>query len=534
MIGRMVKRRLLWWAIGAGGGCLAPTLGFGFLLLLVVSAFFMVFGGLGYHAQKTPPPLPTEAVYSGQWLTLVQHVDTANKFFTQFPAVLWIGAMSASSGGMPLDRAGHGGYGLFDLPHKTNMGHPLAATNAFALDLREHQRTQDLQATLNAVGNTLAPSQANWSQTVRSAVNSLEQGPEIAAWPVLTQWSRTAAAPASSRFGASSVGGTVQWNYPTRGKTLLTATATAPVGNPFAVPWTPPTRDCTPPPPHSHKKPACHVVHHDLTGRDVEGPTSMSVKLSNGQVVPMMPIHGPSSKDGFVYAHDILYVTTHRVLVNAQHPATITARWPGGVHVSVTLPGSGFASGSMAGSGFAPGGPLGPAPPPGNAKSLDQIWSADRSFLMPAAQQAHMPVGFLVSEGYWESRGIDFPYAGPNQACGMFQMFSPGSFTTYAPAGTPVDACDVGSVEAEAAAGYLSALYQQFGSWRIAIAGYYGGSGTVESSGVRPGMPWSQAAKLLNWVPAPGAGNTETMTYYAEQSYTTASAFAKAHHMVKP
>ena len=72
-----------------------------------------------------------------------------------------------------------------------------------------------------------------------------------------------------------------------------------------------------------------------------------------------------------------------------------------------------------------------------------------------------------------------------------------------------------------------------FGSWRIAIAGYYGGQGSVLSAGVRRGMSWTQAAPRLNWIPAPGP-NTKTMTMYAETSFRTARVFAKTHHLPPP
>lgn len=71
-------------------------------------------------------------------------------------------------------------------------------------------------------------------------------------------------------------------------------------------------------------------------------------------------------------------------------------------------------------------------------------------------------------------------------------------------------------------------------SWREVSAAYYGGLGSVQDSGVTPGMPWSEAAGRLNWVPFPSAGNTLTMAAYAnniEATATEVAAFAKAHHL---
>lgn len=506
MIGRMAKRRLLWWGAGMGCGWILPFFGFSFLLFMVIAAFFMVFGGLGYHSQKTPPPLPTQAVYSSQWLNLVQHVDTANRFFTSYPAVLWVASMEATSGGMPLDRTHSGGYGLFDLPRQSNMAHPLAATNAFALDLREHEVPRNLKATLNSVGQTIRPAQTDWSSTIRSDINALEQGPEIAAWPVVTNWSST------------------DWVYPKKTAIDVVATASAPVGNPYSLAWTPPYTVCTPPPPHSGQKPACHTVTDNITGRDIQGPVSMALETSGGRVVPMVPVEGPSNQYGFVYNHAVLYVTTQKVLVNAQHPATITARWSGGVSVSSTLPGNGFAVGS--------GGPVGQVPTAGNPKTLNQIWSSYRTIIQHASQTTGVPESSLVAEIYQESKGINHPYQ-PGAACGIFQMFTQ-SFTAFSPPGTPAYMCEVPSVETQAAAGYLRYLHNLFGSWREALAAYYGGQGTVESSGVHYGTPWAQAASLLNWVPFPQDGNVLPMTVYAEDSYDSAVSFAKAHHLPMP
>lgn len=526
MAKQAAKRRLMWWLAGLGFGVLLPILGWGFLFLLIIAAFFMVFGGLGYHAQKVPPPLPTQAVYSSQWLGLVQHVDTANGFFTQYPAVIWIAAIASTSGGMPLDRTSAKGYGLFDLPIKTNMAHPLAATNAFALDLRRHIVPSDLQATLNAVGQTLSPAHSNWSATIKSRIQSLERGPQIAAWPVVMTWQRVITSPTASRFGVNANNSSVQWQYPAHHAIDIVATASAPVGNAYSVAWTPPYTVCLAPPPHSNKKPKCHVVRNDLTGNDLQAPLSMTLKTSTGRVVPMIPVEGPSKTDGFVFNHAVLYVTKAKVVVNTQHPATITATWSGGLTVSTKLPGSGFNQGS--------GGPVGPTPPPGNPKTLQQIWNNYQSDITSASQATGVPASVLVGEINNETHGVNYAYRGGGVACGLFQMFSPGSFTEFAPPGTPAKDCAVPSVEALAAARYLQYQYNLFGSRRAASAGYYGGQGSVASSGVHAGMSWAQDNVRLNWVPSPGAGNTETMSQYANAMWAAATQISHLAHLPPP
>ena len=252
---------------------------------------------------------------------------------------------------------------------------------------------------------------------------------------------------------------------------------------------------------------------------------AMTLTTSRGQVVPMIPVEGPSKAAGFVYNHAVLYVTAQKVLVNAAHPATITAHW-GSLAVSMTLPGSGFASNAS--------GPVGYVPPPGNPQTLHQIWSSLRAVIRPASAATGTPDSLFVSEAYQESKGVDYPYVGSQTACGVWQMFSPGSFTQYAPPGTPDGDCADPAIESQAAGAFLAALHQMFGSWRIALAAYYGGPGTVEHAGVSPGTPWAQAAPLLNWVPDPSENNVETMTAYAESSYNNAMALAQSQHLPLP
>ena len=76
----------------------------------------------------------------------------------------------------------------------------------------------------------------------------------------------------------------------------------------------------------------------------------------------------------------------------------------------------------------------------------------------------------------------------------------------------------------------LAELHNEWGGWRIASAAYYGGSGRVQRSGVVDGMSWSEASRLLNWIPAPSAGNSLTMTAYANNIEATSQVVAKMQH----
>lgn len=517
----MAKRRILWWLLGSFGCGALPWIGGAFLLLVAIGAVFMVIGGLGFSSQKLPPPLPTQAAYSTQWLNLVQHVETANGYFVATPGVVWVAAIQAASGGMPLNQTSAGGYGLYTMPQSTGMGRPLWTTNKFAVDWGQHHQPF-LEYTLNAVGSTLQPPKAGWSSTVRSQINALESGPQIVAWPI-ANWGVKVTNPASAgRFGISPGNSQVIWQYPTTGSTRILATASAPIGNLYSIPWRPPTQSCVVQI-HSTKPPKCTWIQHPITGRDLQGPLSMTARLANGQTIPMQVVEGGPKAAGYVFNHAILWTT--KVPVNTKEPVTLTANWGGGISVSTTLPGSGFQAGS--------GGPVGPTPPPGNPQTLKQIYTSNQAILQAASQATGVPVAFLVGEIANESRGVNYAYRGSGYACGMFQMFSPGSFTSYAP-GYPPSACAVPSVEALSAARFLLALHQEFGSWRLASASYYGGPGNVASSGLSYGVPWSYAASRLNWVPDPTAGNRLSMTQYADNVYADAQSISKLAHLPKP
>ena len=53
---------------------------------------------------------------------------------------------------------------------------------------------------------------------------------------------------------------------------------------------------------------------------------------------------------------------------------------------------------------------------------------------------------------------------------------------------------------------------------------------SASASGARsPEMSWNQAARRLNVVPAPGAGNVDTLAQYVEIVASTARAVAQFH-----
>lgn len=338
----------------------------------------------------------------------------------------------------------------------------------------------------------------NYASEIHGLVESYDAGPHLGAWAV---------APWSHKTG--------QFEDPGNQPEWVLVVGSGPSGQTGYHAWSPPTVSQQKNP--KTGKMESVVVDHNLAYQYLVGPTQVWGTLKNGKNVPFQSSAAPHSPvpvwpGGSEWGAKV-------PLAGKDTLKTITARWADGNAETIPWPEtSGNDSGITWYTKVA------------NAETVDQIWNTYKVPFTAAAQQAHIPVAPLVSEAYWESRGIAYKYEGSGYACGVFQMFSPGSFTAYQP-NEPPGACANPAIEAVSVADYLSYLYGLFGSWRAAIAGYYGGQGTVLNAGVHRGMTWAQDAPLLNFVPDPSAGNVETMSQYAENSFNTVLAFAKAHGM---
>lgn len=141
-----------------------------------------------------------------------------------------------------------------------------------------------------------------------------------------------------------------------------------------------------------------------------------------------------------------------------------------------------------------------------NIGALKQWW-AD---IQVASQHTGVPPNIIGAEMIHESGGD--PNAGNGGAYGLMQL-EPGTakgLPGYYP-GARHNAQDNLILGAE----LLAALHQHWGGWHLAFAAYYGGSGSVQNAGVNPGMPWSKAQGRLTGVPLASAGNSLTMSAYA-------------------
>lgn len=141
-----------------------------------------------------------------------------------------------------------------------------------------------------------------------------------------------------------------------------------------------------------------------------------------------------------------------------------------------------------------------------------------------ASQQSGTPADWIAAEMLVESHGDQ--YAGANGLAGAYGLMQlePGTDgATNADRQNPLMNLIFG-------ARYLAGLHQDTGSWRLASAAYYGGLGSVESAGWRPGESWTQAqGPLSRYVPFPSAGNTLTLAQYANDVEAT-SHWVAAHH----
>ena len=316
----------------------------------------------------------------------------------------------------------------------------------------------------------------------------LVAGPHLGAWAIAL-WSHK----------------TGQFEDPGNQPEWVLAVGLAPTGPRWSHLWKPHTTQVIPPPPHSKGKPTVLVTHYYLYGHTLTRPVSVTGILANGQHVSFgwsgndkkIPMWPGGSAFGAKVA-----------LTGPKRLTKITALWSapqGVVRDTINWPEQ---------STGAPGTVI--HVPPTQAVKL---WWKD---ILIASRKTGVPADWIAAEMLNESGGN--PAAGnPSGAYGLMQLepATAQGLPGYSPGGrhNPLENLILG-------AELLASLHSEWGSWRISSAAYYGGSGRVQRSGVVNGMPWSQASGLLNWIPAPGAGNSLTMTAYANNIEATSKVVA--------
>ena len=485
-----------------------PILG----VIVLLGGTLSVFGllGLGSAAPpSTPPPMASALTLPAEWLPFMGQYDPG------VPNNLVAAIMAAGSGGKvfgdtyycsngrvapttcsqayPPGLFGIGGtahtlgiaQGLLNLrgaPHSPPKNLAAGAAPLMAL------RSGYLQTTLNQFhAQDQAP--PGWT-TTGTTTATIRQDLGTYTGPVLGAWSL-----GPWQHGA--------WQDPHNQAYWVLVVAAAPVGPPWSLTWGPPI--CTTPP-HGDKR----VCHPDvITGNTLELPDAITATLSTGQIIYLDPStkvatvpHWPGA---VVWGAQIPYA----------HGVTLTAYWPGNTVATLNFPSAWTASGG------AGGGPMG-------TLSAAGVWARWKTLILQASAATGVPAAWIASEITHESGGN--PTAGsPGGAYGLMQL-EPATGAAYGCTNRGNAACNV-----MAGARYLAALHRQFGSWRGASAGYYGGGGTetnaLHAAGLTPPVPWSQAQAALGIVPFPQYGNTLTLAQYADAIYATATQLVQQDHL---
>lgn len=530
------------------GGCL--TLGLGvplgcslpFFVIVIVTVVLV--GGIGMglahlfdtgsHTSNTPPPIATPYSRPMEWLNLAS-TDGAK---VGLPNPLAMGAIYLASDGQSFAEryycSNHQTYGescSTARPH-TNihavgvgeglMGlntqdglHPPQPANMNALsswlsvswNLSQGLTLlgQDVRGTLlktgathfhvseqlppHWTGNNQSPNNGDrYADALRSAVERYESGPTLGAWALASWQAKTG-----------------QWSDPGDQPETVVVVGAAPVGAHWAWTWSPPTETCTQPGTTptgvgqakggTTAKPACHRVDHVLQGYTLQPPTFVSGTLATGQHVTFHAAAAPGG--GTWFSASVPLAGSHKL-------TQLTALWTHGVSDTISWP----EEGTVATSGI----PSGPAMILTNQQALNQWWSE----IQVAQKKTGTNPDLIASIMIHESGGNPIAYNALGPASGLMQILSSTAvgLPGYNPATwtQPQENLILG-------AELLHENYVDTGgvSWREAVAAYYAGLGTMEQWGFTPGMPWSEAAPLLNRIPAAWAGNTQTATSYAEE-----------------
>lgn len=491
-----MKKKWIGLAVGGAGMFFALPIS-----LAILAPALMVVGGLADHTAADPPPFPQSPAFSDQWINLSEHVVTANHVYGVIPNSVWISLVQTLSTGAVLANQTQG-HGLFASSNPRRTGHPLADFNGAVPQLAHvWQSTAFKKFALAAFLNTRDHPPAGALATVKSDITALSTAPVLAAWPA-TGWHHG------------------QWQYPSGSttKTWVLVAGSAPVGIPQHVPWKPPT--CV----DERGKRVCFP--NLLSVATVQPPTSVTIR-SDGYNGPMPSSLAPAGASIPAWTHAEVWGAD--VVVNAQHPVTITAHWPT-YSVSLTLPSP---QGFSVGSGNAGNASLPTAYLARSVKAAVHHWWSD---ILTASRQTHVPPAWLAGEMFQESRGnpaaaydATDPQAG---ALGLVQL-EPGTARSL-PGWYP--GARANPQENLILAGELLAEnYQEFHSWRLASAAYYGGAGAVLQA--YGGMPPSwQAAEgpLSNYVPDASSGNSMTLTEYADAVYTYAEEVVGDEHLAGP
>ncbi len=552
---RQASRRLWAWILGSVG---ATVLGWGLLILIALIASTALLAGVGHWLSGIfgphPPAIATDASRPTEWLTPISRQAIA----LNIPNSVVLAVINQASdgqiygdrwycsNGQTTGEACHVAYhkGLLGIGptgvHHLGIGYSLMGLNGkdmtipsgdhHSISWNLHEGVTLLAGSLNgapywqAALNTFharfqAPpgwrSTANYANTIEGWLGSYEtvstnsgrpvkqdivqglydSGPNLGAW-ALADWSHK----------------TGQWDDPGHRPEWVFVVGAAPTGPEWDHPWMPKTVQVIPPPPHSPGSATVSTTRYYLWGHTMLSPVSVVGTLKNGQQVgfdlstenPKIPVW----KDGTVFGAKV-------PLLGPKALTSITATWPnphGHNTTTETIQWPEQPSGAVSSVGHV-----------ADTKTVAQWWSD----IEIASQQTGVPADWIAAEMDNESGG-NANAGQPDGAEGLMQI-EPATarrLPGYYPGArlNPQENLIMG-------AELLEENHAQFGSWRLASAAYYAGSGAVSDQGVTLGMSWSQAAPMLNVIPNPktsqnSGGNTLTIAQYANNIEATSQAIA--------
>ena len=516
---RRAMRRLWWWVLAGGGG----VLGWGLVILIGAVASLTLLAGTGQWFANlfgpSPPVIATEMSRPAEWLSLATTEGTP----LGVPNVLALAVMNAASDGEAYgDRyycsnqqsAGEScrqayhpgvlgvgphsvttlgiGYGLMGVDSKDGLIPPGQSPNATAWNvaaglkaLAQDLRAADWEAGLTTFHQTVQTppgwrTSGQYAIQIRGLVQGYDAGPTLGAW-ALAPWSHK----------------TGQFQDPGQQPEWVFVVGTAPVGVAGAAPWAPTTviRTVNPKTGHVTVTRQNRVLHY----QDVGQPLQVWGTTQSGRHIPFELSSVPGSQ---------IPVWSGGVVWGAQVPLTgknklvmISAQWANGLRDTIRWPEQGSSA-------------AGYVQVISNQHALNQWWPA----IQTAVRQTGTAANLIASVMLHESGGNPALYALGNTQ-GAFGLMQLEPQTAAGLPGYNPNTWHSPQENLILGAELLQEDYQQTGgtSWREALADYYGGLGNMEAAGFHVGMPWSVAQSVLNAIPDPSAGNTETMTQYANQ-----------------
>ena len=536
---RQASQRIWAWIIGGSGGVI---LGWGLLIFIGLIASTALLAGVGHWLSSifgpSPPAIATATSRPTEWLNPV----TFDAEMAQgIPNTIVMAVINQASDGQvygdrwycsngqttgepcsaayPGTKAHIGAHGILipatPAAHHVGIGYGLMGLNGKDITLPVNDHWHSVSWNLSTGITRLAaelrglpywqtaiedfhvqtqvppgwPVAGNYgyAETIKGLVGRYNAGPTLGAW-ALASWSHK----------------TGQFQDPQNAPEWVFVIGAAPTGAPYSHAWRAPTiiRTFNP----LTGKTTTTIQYHILTGHDLASPVLVAGTLKNGQRVTFdlstENKNIPVWQGGTVFGAQV-------ALTGPQALTSLTAYWPtNGLSDTIQWPEQ--SSGTVS--------TVTRIPP---TKAVSQWW-AD---ILAASQKTGVPADWIAAEMLNESGG--HAHAGQNGLAGAYGLMQLEPATAKSLPGYYPGARQNPQENLILGAELLQENNSQFGSWRIASAAYYGGSGSVQADGVTPGMPWSVAGPKLATVPFANAGNSLTMEEYADNIESTSQAVAQ-------